>query len=236
MVYNKSSSRRTTARSSSAANDRATDKPDAANQDRIYNTLLAEMVDGTLAPGARLVESKLATRLGASRTPVREALFRLHQEGFVLTSLGRGFSVKPLDDREAEELFPILATLEGFALSLSAPVIALDLDELRRINRALGRLGKRAWDAIEADTRFHQLLLHRCPNTRLIAMIDRVRRQLLRYEYMYMADASLIQLSVAQHDAIIDCIARADFAGAAQAVVANYESGLALVRPKLRRR
>lgn len=236
MVYTKSSSRTAASSSSRKAGALAPARQDAAGHDRIYDKLLAEIVDGTLAPGARLVESKLALRLGASRTPVREALFRLHQEGFVLTSLGRGFSVKPLDDREARELFPILATLEGFALALSAPVLALDVDTLRRANKALGRLGKRAWDAIEADTAFHQLLLRRCPNTRLIAMIDSVRRQLLRYEYVYMADESLIELSVAQHDTIIDCIARSDFAGAAQGVVANYESGLALVLPKLSRR
>jgi len=149
--------------------------------------------------------------------------------------LGRGFSVKPLDDREARELFPILATLEGFALALSAPVIALDVDKLRAANKALSRLGKRAWQAIEADTAFHQLLLRRCPNARLIAMTDSLRRQLLRYEYVYMADESLIELSVAQHTAIIDCIAKSDFDGAARAVVANYESGLALVLPKLSR-
>lgn len=208
---------------------------DPAGHDRIYDALLTEIVDGTLAPGTRLVESKLAMRLGVSRTPVREALFRLHQEGFVVTSLGRGFSVTLLDEREARELFPILAALEGFALSLCAPVITLDVDEMRRTNKALSRFRNRPLEAIQADTAFHQLMLRRCPNTRLIEMIDTVRRQLLRYEYVYMTDASLIELSMAQHTAIIDCIARSDFAGAAKAVRANYDSGSALVLSKLSR-
>ncbi|HXI85974.1 MAG TPA: GntR family transcriptional regulator [Parvularculaceae bacterium] len=211
-------------------------KRDAAGHDRIYDQLLVEIIDGTLAPGTRLVESKLAARLGVSRTPVREALFRLHQQGFVLTSLGRGFSVKELDEREPQELFPILAALEAFALSLSAPILALDVAELRRANKALSRFRKRPLEAIAADTAFHQLLLRRCPNARLIAMIDSVRRQLLRYEYVYMADESLIDLSMAQHEEIIDCIARSDFAGAGEALHANYDSGNALVLSKLSRR
>ena len=208
---------------------------DAAGHDRIHDQLLAEIVDGTLAPGVKLVESKLALRLGVSRTPVREALFRLHQEGFVLTAMGRGFSVKPLDDREARELFPILATLQGLALSLSAPAVALDVEALRRANKVLGRLRNRPWEAIEADTAFHRLLLRRCPNASLIAMADSVRRQLLRYEYVYMADETLVELSMAQHAEIIDCIARSDFAGAVRALQANYDSGGAVVLSKLSR-
>jgi DNA-binding GntR family transcriptional regulator len=208
-------------------------KVEPAGHDRIYDALLVEILDGALKPGARLVESRLALRLGVSRTPVREALFRLHQEGFVLTSPGVGFSVKPLDEREARELFPILAELEGFALSLSSPLVSLDVEALRRANKALGRLWRDPWDAIQADTAFHKLMLRRFPNAALIAMTDGVRRQLLRYEYVYMADETLIELSVGQHDAIIDCIARSDFAGAARAIEANYASGLAMVLSKL---
>jgi DNA-binding GntR family transcriptional regulator len=209
---------------------------EAAGHDWIHDQLLAEIVEGGLPPGARLVESKLALRLGVSRTPVREALFRLHQEGFVLTSAGRGFSVKPLDDREARELFPILASLEGLALSLSAPVVTFDVPELRRANKALGSLRRRPLDAIAADTAFHTLLLRRCPNLSLLEMIDRVRRQLLRYEYVYMADESLIELSMAQHAAIIDCLESSDFPGAVRALEANYDSGGTLVLSKLTRR
>jgi DNA-binding GntR family transcriptional regulator len=207
-------------------------KPDAEH-DRIYERLIADILDGTYRPGARLVEGKLSLKLGVSRTPVREALFRLHQEGFVLTSPGVGFSVKPLDDREARELFPILAALESFALSLAAPLVALDVEELRRANKALGRLWRSPLEAIAADTAFHKLMLRRCPNATLIAMTDSVRRQLLRYEYVYMADETLIELSTGQHEAIIDCIARSDFAGAAKAIEVNYSSGLAMILSKL---
>ncbi len=206
---------------------------ETSGHDWIHDALLDEIVEGALAPGARLVESKLAERLGVSRTPVREALFRLHQEGFVLTSARRGFSVKPLDEREARELFPILAALEGLALSLAAPAAELDVAELRRANKSLASLRRRPLEAIAADNAFHDLLLRRCPNRSLLAMVDRVRRQLLRYEYVYMSDESLIDVSMAQHAAIIDCIEKGDVAGAVGALEANYASGRTLVLGKL---
>ena len=208
----------------------------AGCHDRIYEILLREIVEGGLAPGTRLVEGRLAERLGVSRTPLREALFRLHQEGFVLTSAGRGFSVKPLDDNEARELFPILSALEGLALSMAGPLLALDVEALREANRALAPLSRRPLAAIDADTAFHELLLRRCPNASLLEMIAGVRRRLLRYEYVYMADETLIDVSMAQHEAIIDSVARCNFDGAAKALDTNYESGKALVLSKLARR
>jgi DNA-binding GntR family transcriptional regulator len=208
----------------------------SSGHDRIYRVLLGEIVEGTLQPGTRLVESRLAERLGVSRTPVREALFRLHQEGFVLTSAGRGFSVTPLDESEARELFPILSALEALALSMAGPLLVLDIEALREANRALAPLARSPLDALAADTAFHELLLHRCPNASLLEMIDGVRRRLLRYEYVYMADETLIDVSIAQHEAIIDSVARCDFDGAAKALDTNYESGKALVLSKLARR
>lgn len=207
-----------------------------SGHDRIYRIVLNEIVEGALAPGSRLVESRLAERLGVSRTPIREAMFRLHQEGFVSTTAGKGFSVKSLDEREARELFPILSALEGLALSLAGPLLALDLEALRRANRALAPLAHRPLEAIDADTEFHGTLLRRCPNESLLDMIAGVRGRLLRYEYVYMKDERLIDVSIAQHEAIIACIANCDFDGARKALATNYESGMALVLSKLRRR
>ena len=147
----------------SQATDRARSEEQVGSHRRIYEILLGEIIEGALAPGTRLVESRLAERLGVSRTPVREALFRLHQEGFVLTSAGRGFSVEPLDDKEARELFPILSALEGLALSMAGPLLALDVEALREANRVLAPLAQRPWEAIGADTAFHELLVQRCP-------------------------------------------------------------------------
>src|SRR5688572_10990022 len=77
------------------------------------------IVDGTLPAGGRLNEVHLAQQLGVSRTPLREALTRLAQEG-ALTSLPRiGWFVRPLTVEELEQIYPIRALLDPEALRLA---------------------------------------------------------------------------------------------------------------------
>ena len=77
------------------------------------------IVRGKLAPGSRVVEADLAERLGVSRTPIRAALHRLKQEGYILVATGSGskarLSVAPLTQDDARELYQIVGHLEGLA-------------------------------------------------------------------------------------------------------------------------
>ena len=81
------------------------DAPIRAELSRIVRE---RIVEGELAPGTRIKESRLAEELGTSRTPLREALINLEQEGFVRSELAHGFSVEPLSGREMRETYPIL--------------------------------------------------------------------------------------------------------------------------------
>src|SRR5215471_12036634 len=103
---------------------------------RAFNELSREIVKGKLQPGARLVEAQLSARMGLSRTPLREALFRLEREGLVRTELRRGFSVSPLSEREARETYSIVAALESLGLRQSLLVEPL-VPRLREANKRL---------------------------------------------------------------------------------------------------
>jgi DNA-binding GntR family transcriptional regulator len=208
--------------------------PSLPGRERIYQRLLADLVEGRLPAGTRLVEATLAAKTGVSRTPMREALLRLEQEGFVEGERHKGYRVAQLDDRTARDIYPVVATLEALALRSAAPIVKIDLPLLRQANRALDATRSDPRAAMEADAAFHRLLLARCPNARLMQLIESLKRQLKRYESIYMSDAPLIELSVAQHEAIIAAIENDDFAAAAAALGDNYDSGLALVLSKLR--
>jgi DNA-binding GntR family transcriptional regulator len=203
-------------------------------RDRVYGQLLREIVENALKPGARLIEAQIAMRTGVSRTPVREALMRLEREGFATSERHHGFKVAPLDEQAAREIFPMVGALQGLALAESGPLLASRLDSLRRANETLRRCGGDPQAAMAADSAFHALLIGLCPNARLLALIDTLHQQLLRYEHLYMSDGSLIETSLAQHEDIIAHIARGDVAGAERAVRANYASGLAVVIAKIR--
>src|SRR4029450_2757102 len=90
---------------------------------RVYEQLRTLIVHGRLAPGSRLVETDIATRFEVSRTPVRGALQRLQQEGYIVDSPSMRQSrptVAPLTREDATEVFDIVAVLEGLAARLAA--------------------------------------------------------------------------------------------------------------------
>src|SRR5881396_1764111 len=114
-----------------------TESKDAPIRADLRRIVLERIVRGELAPGVRIKESRLAEELGTSRTPLREALINLEQEGFVRSELAHGFSVEPLSGREVRETYPILWTLEGLALRASGNAIYTLLGELTKINATL---------------------------------------------------------------------------------------------------
>lgn len=203
-------------------------------RDRVYSNLLEQIATNELQPGTRLIEAQVALRLGVSRTPVREALLRLEREGLVTGQRHRGFKVSAPDERTARETFPIVGALQGLALVETGPILHSLAGALEQANLQL-REAKTPADAIAADSEFHRILISVCSNMRLITLIQTLHHQLLRYEHIYMADGSLIEMSFAQHQAIIDAIKLDDIPAAERAVRANYASGLAIVISKLRK-
>ena len=95
----------------SARND-STDAPRSSLSEQIYTTLKSDIHDFRLIPGDRLSEADIGNRMGASRTPVREALFRLRKEGFLEVEPKTGWFVKPLDFAKLEELYDLRIILE----------------------------------------------------------------------------------------------------------------------------
>jgi DNA-binding GntR family transcriptional regulator len=203
---------------------------------RAYDSILGEILDGRLDPGTRLIEAHLAKRFGISRTPLRETLFLLQQKGFVESEFNCGFSVKRLSEREAREVYPMLAALEREGLREGLPLIKLDLPMLQKANTALLRASKNALAAVEADLAFHLLLVGRSSNSLLLHTIRNLHRVLFRYEILYMSDTSLVAESVRQHASILTSIKEERLDAALDALSRNYELGMQAVVNRLRLR
>ena len=103
----------------------------------VYGEVFERIVHGGLTPGMRVRDSAIAADLGVSRTPVREALVRLAEDGFLDADAGRGFRVRALALDEVLDTYPILWTLEGLGLRSSAPLTADQLARLDEINATL---------------------------------------------------------------------------------------------------
>ena len=176
------------------------------------------IVQGSLAPGSRIVEAEIADRLGVSRTPVREALQRLQQEGFVVGAPGAQqarLTVAPLTRADVHELLNIVGELEGLGARWAAALDARErsalVSDLRDLNTEFHRMGRAApldhSRLYEADERLHRRIVEASAGPRLLALHDSVKPQAERYIRMYISMlTSDIRASVAEHDAIIDAI------------------------------
>ena len=98
------------------------------------------MLRGELRPGQRLIEEQLAESLGASRTPVRQAIHMLQREGLAERAGRGGFVVRALSLKDAEEILDMRAILESSAARRAAErSLPTDIDELEKLNNAFGR-------------------------------------------------------------------------------------------------
>lgn len=132
------------------------------------------ITEGRLRPGQRLKEAELATELGLSRTPVREALLLLGAEGAIELQPNRGATVRSYSSAEIEDLYGLRATLEGYACRLAteradAEVLA-QLDEICDAFDALVANGTEA-ELMEHNDAFHQLILNTAAVPRLRPMV-----------------------------------------------------------------
>jgi DNA-binding GntR family transcriptional regulator len=208
--------------------------PHGSRPEQVYARLRDLIVQGLLSPGSRIIETEIAGRLGVSRTPVREALQRLQQEGFVTGSPGAQQSrltVAPLTRSDVHELLNVVGVLEGLgayeAASLDEARRRALADDLREINGEFHRAGRRTppeHSAVyDADDRFHRRIVEANGGPRLLALHDSVKPQAERYIRMYISMLTAdIATSVAEHEAITTGIEEGRADVAQNAVVLNW--------------
>ena len=208
----------------------------SARPELVYQTLRQLIVRGQLAPGTRIVETDVAQRLGVSRTPVRGALQRLQQEGYILDSPALQQSrptVAPLTREDARELFSIVAEIEGLAARFAAqrPLsyrerLAGELtainDQFRKAADARHQDHNKLW---ELDEKFHRRYVEAGAGPRLLALHDAVKPQAERYERLYVSLLSRdLSPSIVEHNAIIRAIKSGNADVAQTAVQFNWRN------------
>jgi DNA-binding GntR family transcriptional regulator len=208
--------------------------PHGSRPDQVYVRLRDLIVQGSLAPGSRIVETEIATRLGVSRTPVREALQRLQQEGFVMGAPGAQQSrltVAPLTRDDVHELLDIVGALEGLgawrAASMEATARRSLAKSLRALNQDFARAARTTpidhGQLYDADERLHRGIVEAGTGPRLISLHDAVKPQAERYIRMYISMLTgNIQTSVDEHEAMINAIDEGRAAEAQKAIELNW--------------
>ncbi len=195
----------------------------------VYATLQNWIVEGVYQPGEIMRDHDLAEALGVSRTPVREALQRLEDEGFVQTSANRWTRVAQIGMNEAKNLYPIIWSLEALAISLAQEhLTAQNFDAMGEANARLQQAlaVRQAVEASQADYDFHQVFIHQSDNPDLIRMLREAKMRLRWLEIAYFRDYTLATISLHEHEAILDALRTGEHERAVQAVKVNWQESL----------
>jgi DNA-binding GntR family transcriptional regulator len=202
--------------------------------DDAYQRIRDLIVRGRLAPGSRVIETTVAAALGISRTPVRSAIQRLRQEGYVVSdeALARAVPfVAPLRREDGQELFELLGKMESLAARRAAQLPDAErralADRLDAINRQLATFAPTGTDADVARLHFlhgefHRELVRSAAGPRLRASHDAMNAQAERYERVYSSMVAETPESVREHEAIIDAIRDGNAPAAEQAIERNW--------------
>ena len=183
--------------------------------------------NGTLQPRERLMEIQLADDLGVSRTPVREALRKLEQEGFIVMVPRKGAYVSDLSMKDVADVFEIRAALEGLAGALAAERITDE--ELELMERMLVEKGEAINQndidkLVEADTKFHEAMYMASRNERLSTIISNLREQIQRFRLTSLSVPGRREDSLKEHRQLLESIQSRDIQLARQLAQEHIEN------------
>ncbi len=206
----------------------------------VYLHLREAILGGEFLPGERLGEVELGARLGVSRTPIREALMRLTQDGLIDTEANKGVRVRRLDVQEVGETYVVREELDGLAAALAAQHHTPG--DARALRLALTQLDHASESAAPGDYReqtlldlaFHRSIVDAAHNAvlRSLARDLEVRVSLIKHQtrnynaYVHTHD---------QHAAILEAVLARDAEAARQAARQHVRTFAALVMSDLHR-
>jgi DNA-binding GntR family transcriptional regulator len=192
--------------------------------DHVYELLWQRIANHELRPGDKLSDVHVSEELGVSRTPVREALQHLVQDGIVRAESRRGFYVASFSSQDVREIYDLRTALETLAVRLACS--NLQDDVIDAAQRALDDVAQRmntdddtAPDTfLTIDRDFHQLLLHHAHNGRLAASMNALQAQISVFQVYGIHLKALVTESIGHHQAILLALKQRDCPAAERAM------------------
>ena len=206
-------------------------------RDVVFNTLRDAILRGELKPGERLMEMHLANKLGVSRTPIREAIRMLEQEGLAVTVPRKGAQVARMTEKDLQDVLEVRDALDELAVSSACAHITeeqmSDLREtVREFEKAIQSGDVRKM--VQADEDFHNVIYRAADNPKLETIVKNLREQMYRYRYEYIKDHTDYKQLIREHAAIIEGFERRDVAYVRAVMHTHLENQIEAVRAAIR--
>lgn len=173
-------------------------------RNQVRDHLLRQIHNGDLEIGRSINLAELSRTLGVSVTPIREALSQLEYAKVVKAIPNSGFLVPRLNQKEANDLYNVVAQLEMTALEL----ISFSEKDLKKLRSSLQRLSEadNPLERLKQRLNFHDVLLRNCDNEVVLQVLESLKMRLIFYEQQAHSDLDFHKLMINQHEGIIQAI------------------------------
>ena len=179
-------------------------------KDLVYLELKHKILTGEIVSQTRLMEIDLSEKMNVSRTPIREAIKRLADDGLVKVEPRRGAYVANISIKDMLDVFEVREDMEGFVAKLAAQRITdEEKDQLKAIAKEYEKAIAEADDKekiISLDEKFHNFIVKCSGNETLSELVNYVQELSLRFRYLYYDDSSLYESTLEQHNRIMEAI------------------------------
>ncbi|MGI6038371.1 MAG: GntR family transcriptional regulator [Limnochordia bacterium] len=177
-------------------------------KDQVYHWLRQRIITWDLRPGELLSEKMVADELGLSRTPVREALQRLQQQGLVKVIPRRGVVVSDISIADLREIFQLREAIESYAVWLVTPTISLE--ELKALipQEPVEETQRDRW--LEQDCAFHNFLVEQTGNARMGQILADLNAHIQRFRVFILDQPGRMREVFLEHHHIVDAISQRD--------------------------
>ncbi|MGB0411903.1 MAG: GntR family transcriptional regulator [Pikeienuella sp.] len=198
--------------------------------DEVYDQLLSAIMDGDISVDDRLVQERLAAELHISRTPIREALLRLEQEGVLATSPRGGFVLYQMTENEVKELYQARAAIEGQAARILAhhndpqnnAVLRHTIETEENISSTSVR------DYFEANRKIHRKFVELVNNRYLLDMFDSIWNRAVSFQIFAAIENVDLSKSLGDHMSLLEAIETGDKGIALETFTAHIQNGFEL--------
>ena len=200
--------------------------------DRVFGEIKNAIFDFVLLPGERFSENEIATRLRVSRTPVREALYKLQREGYIDVAPRSGWNVRPFDFAVLEDLYDLRTVLElAAAERMCAAESVPEIDELRRawVVPAARRL-RDPWKVAQLDERFHETIVKAAHNRQMSYVHRDITERIRIVRRLDFTEPERIRYTYEEHAAIVRALLARRYREAKLLLTAHIASSKAEVR------
>ena len=196
-------------------------------REKVYAAIRNDILNGLIAPGERMIETRLASQIKTSRTPVREALHMLEREGLLEAIPRVGYRVKALRQDEVEEICEIRRVNETLAAQWAMErITAKELQALEEnLFNSEGEVKRgNPKSFVDLDAEFHEILARASGSERLQELCQLLRRHMLRYRIESIFLEENVLQAISGHRQIFQCIKEKDPEGVEEAIKMHLET------------